>query len=131
MGMIYRFEDLVVWQEARALCKMVYDLCQDNRDYDYRSQIQRASVSIMNNIAEGFDRNKIDETNKSFIYFLDISYGSCGEVRSMTYIGEDIGILSHEQANDIRIRCASISSKLYALIEMLKANPKPARRQDK
>ncbi len=94
-------------------------------DFDFRSQIQRAAVSIMNNIAEGFDRNKIDESNKSFIYFLDISYGSCGEVRSMTYLAEELGYISMEQSSHLRDLCFSISSKLFALIQALKTNPKP------
>jgi len=94
-------------------------------DFDFRSQIQRAAVSIMNNIAEGFDRNKIDESNRSFIYFLDISYGSCGEVRSMTYLAEKLGFISKDQALQLRDMSYSISSKLYALIQSLKTTPKP------
>ena len=56
--MINSFEELVIWQKARALTKSIYLLLQDNRDYGFRDQIQRASVSIMSNIAEGFGRNK-------------------------------------------------------------------------
>lgn len=102
MAMIYTYEDLRVWQEARTLTNCIYKLFEQIRDFDFRSQIQRASVSIMNNIAEGFERNKIDDTNKSFIYFLDISYGSCGEVRSMTSLAEDLGYLSTDDALSLR-----------------------------
>lgn len=94
-------------------------------DFDFRSQIRRAAVSIMNNIAEGFERNKIDETNKSFIYFLDISYGSSGEVRSMTYLAEDLGYISADEAIDIRMKCMSISNKIYAFIQTLRSTPNP------
>lgn len=125
MATIYNYEDLVVWQESRAIAKAVYQLCSNVKDPDFRSQIQRASVSIMNNIAEGFDRNKIDDTNKSFIYFLDVAYGSCGEVKSMSYLAEDIGFFSPDDAAELRRACYSISSKIYSLIQNLKNNPKP------
>ena len=125
MATVYRYEDLLVWQESRSLSTTIYKKFLNNRDYDFKSQIQRAAVSIMNNIAEGFDRNKIDETNKSFIYFLDIAYGSCGEVNSMTYLAEDLLYLTSDEALDLRKTCYSLSSKLYAFIQTLKNNPKP------
>jgi four helix bundle protein len=84
--MIQRFEDLNVWQLARELVGDIYKLFEKNRDFDFKSQIQRAAVSIMNNIAEGFERGQIAKDNKQFINFLNFSYGSCGEVKSMMYI---------------------------------------------
>ena len=125
MAIIYRFEELIVWQESRELAKIIHKMMVNVSDRDFKSQIQRAAVSIMNNIAEGFDRNKIDESNKSFIYFLDISYGSCGEVRSMAYLAEDLGYLSTEQSALIKNNCKSISNKLFAFIQNLKNNAKP------
>ena len=67
--MINSFEELVIWQKSRALTKSIYLLLQDNRDYGFRDQIQRASVSIMSNIAEGFGRNKYSQTNAMLIHF--------------------------------------------------------------
>ena len=75
------FEDLVMWKEAKALTITIYRLMKSCKDYGFRDQIQRASVSIMNNIAEGSDSGS-DAIN---IRFLNIAKGSCSEVRSMLY----------------------------------------------
>ncbi len=72
-----RFEDIIAWQKAKDLSVMIYRLFEHSKDFGFKDQIQRASVSIMNNIAEGFER----KGNKEFAYFLFISKGSCGEVR--------------------------------------------------
>ena len=81
MPTIYKFEDMEVWQNARSLTKKIY-ICSSNgkfsKDFGLRDQIRRASVSIMSNIAEGFERG----SNKEFIQFLFIAKGSAGEVRS-------------------------------------------------
>ncbi len=76
------FEDLEVWQEAKTLTISIYQLMKDNRDYGFRDQIQRASVSIMNNIAEGSESG----SNATNVRFLQIAKGSCAEVRSMLYL---------------------------------------------
>ena len=81
--LIYNFEELVIWQISKDVVREIYILFRENRDYGFRDQIQRAAVSIMNNISEGFQRNKFSKDNKQFINFLNISYGSCAEVRSM------------------------------------------------
>ena len=81
---IQRFEDMVVWKEARTLCKDVYAAFLQNSDRGFKDQIQRAAVSIMNNIAEGFDRSKFSKDNKQLISFLNIANGSCGEVKKIT-----------------------------------------------
>lgn len=81
--LIYNFEELVIWQLSKELVKEIYLLFRSNTDYGFRDQIQRAAVSIMNNISEGFQRNKFTKDNKQFINFLNISYGSCGEVRKI------------------------------------------------
>jgi four helix bundle protein len=86
---IMRFEDIVVWQEARKLVKMVYDLINKNQRFskDFRlvSQIQAAAVSSMSNIAEGFSR----KGHKEFIQFLFISKSSAAEVQSQLYVALD------------------------------------------
>ena len=83
MSSVKTFEDLRIWQEARGLVKEIYSIFGVSRpaekDYSFRDQVQRASVSIMNNIAEGFERN----SDAEFARFLIIAKGSCGEVRSL------------------------------------------------
>ena len=77
-----KFEDIIAWQKAGKLTLSVYKTFKCCKDYNFKDQIQRATVSIMNNIAEGFER----KSNKEFIRFLYIAKGSCGEVRSMLYL---------------------------------------------
>jgi four helix bundle protein len=83
---IERFEDIIAWQKAKELSVRVYSLFSESRDFGFRDQIERASVSVMNNIAEGFER----KSNKEFIHFLFIAKGSCGEVRSMLYLAKEL-----------------------------------------
>ena len=88
MSRIERFEDLIAWQKARKLTCEIYQITRQGafvKDFGLSNQIQRASVSIMSNIAEGFERG----SNKEFIQFLYIAKGSCGEVRSQIYIAFD------------------------------------------
>ena len=92
------FEDLQVWKDSRILVKSIYQLTSDgkfSKDFGLREQIQRASVSIMNNIAEGFERNN----NKEYIKFIGYSKGSAGEVRSMLYVATDLGYISQDSYN--------------------------------
>ncbi|MBR0310652.1 MAG: four helix bundle protein [Paludibacteraceae bacterium] len=117
---VYKFEDLVVWQLARTLVKDVYSAVGKCRDYGFNDQIQRAAVSIMNNIAEGFERCNNSKDNKQFLNFLNIAYGSCGEVRSMLYTAEDLGYMSEESAKIFRNRCTDLSHKLNSLIITLR-----------
>ena len=77
-----------------------------SKDYGFRDQIQRAGVSIINNIAEGFERH----TDPEFARFLDISKGSCGEVRSMYYFAEDLGYIDYLTGNLRRSRAKQISA---------------------
>jgi four helix bundle protein len=118
-----RFEELWVWQQARILVKEIYSDFGPGtpgmRDFGFRDQIQRAGVSIMNNLAEGFERI----TDPKFSWHLDIAKGSCGEVRSMYYASEDLGYLSTETADVRRIRCKQISAGIASLIEYLNKNP--------
>ena len=87
-----RFEDLIAWQKARDLTRLIYQLCNDGnfaRDYGLRDQVRRAAVSVMSNLAEGFDRAGRSE----FHQFLVIAKGSCAEVRSQLYVALDAGYL--------------------------------------
>ncbi|NWG27239.1 MAG: four helix bundle protein [Ignavibacteriaceae bacterium] len=90
------FEDLQVWQDARVFVKSIYELTSLNnfsKDFGLKDQIQRAAVSIMNNISEGYER----DNNREFIKFLGYSKGSAGEVRSMLYVAFDLNYISKDQ----------------------------------
>ncbi|MBS4014681.1 MAG: four helix bundle protein [Bacteroidetes bacterium] len=117
--MIKQFEDLEVWKLSRELVKRVYLLtAKDNISKDYRfcNQIQSAIVSIMNNIAEGFERR----SNKEFIQFLFIAKGSCGELRSLNYVALDINYISQDEFNEINESALLISKSLSGFIKYLK-----------
>jgi len=93
---IEKFEDIIAWKKAKELTICIYKDFKDNKDYGVRDQIQRASLSIMNNIAEGFER----QSDKEFKRFLYIAKGSCGEVRSMIYLGFEIGYFTKKKTRD-------------------------------
>jgi four helix bundle protein len=109
------FEEILAWQKAKQLSISIYNDFKDVRDYDFKSQIQRASVSVMNNIAEGFERG----SNKDFIKFLYIAKGSCGEVRSMSYLAESLKYISQEKSLAINDLSTAISKMLSGLIKTL------------
>jgi four helix bundle protein len=99
MALITRFEDIQGWQEARRLVKMVYELTRSGdfaRDFGLRDQIQRAAVSSMANIAEGFDC----ESKMEFARFLGISRRSVVEVQSLLYTAFDIGYINESQLKE-------------------------------
>ncbi len=112
---IEKFEDIVVWQKAKTLSLEVYTIFKSSKDYGFRDQIQRASVSIMNNIAEGFER----KSNKEFIYFLYVSKGSCGEVRSMIYLALELKYISEKEFNKLYALSVEISKMLSGFIKTL------------
>lgn len=113
---IKKFEDFeVVWQKARTLTTDIYQVLEDNKDYGFRNQIQEATVSIMNNIAEGYERR----SDKEFTHFLYIARGSTGEVRSMPYIALDLGYISKKEFNDLYDQSIEISKMLFGLIKSL------------
>lgn len=116
---IERFEDIESWKEARSLVKDVYGLFRDNSDFGFRDQIQRAAVSVMTNIAEGFDRG----SNKETTQFLTIARGSISEVRSLAYAAFDIGYLPYENLQHILGRCTKIKNLHNGFITYLK-NPR-------
>lgn len=99
-----------IWCNARALNKDVYLALEACRDFSFRDQMRRAGLSVMNNIAEGFERR----TDKDFAHFLDLSKGSSGEVRSMTYAAEDVSILTEEISQNLRFRYEALSRQIAA-----------------
>ncbi len=110
-----RFEEIIAWQKAKELAVFIYRIFRANRDYGFRDQIQRAVVSIGNNIAEGFER----QSDKELKQFLFIAKGSCGEVRSMTYLAQDIGYLKEQESVVIRDSAQEISRMLAGFIKKL------------
>ncbi len=110
-----RFEELQVWQESRKLVFGIYNALGSIRDYGFRDQIQRAVISIMNNIAEGFERG----SDAEFARFVKIAKASCGEVRSMLYVAEDIEYIDCRRAAEFRITTLKISSQLGSLLKYL------------
>ena len=109
------FESLRVWQNARILVNSIYDIMKDNKDFGFRDQIQRASVSIMNNIAEGFESG----SDKMYIRYLMIAKASCSEVRSMLYLCLDRNFCTQEKFDDLRECTIQISSQLFKLLDYL------------
>lgn len=112
---IERFEDILSWQKSKELTLVLYKLFEKSNDFGYRNQILRASVSIMNNIAEGYER----QTNKEFRQFLYIAKGSCGEVRSMLYLAKDLKKIRDEDFDILYSLSIEISKLLSGLIKTL------------
>ncbi len=115
MATIQKFEDLECWQEARKETNLIYKFLKDCKDYSFRDQIQRASVAVMNNIAEGFART----TAKDRIQFFMITTSSLSEVRSMVYLWSDIWHFSQEQANQLFAQNLHTSQVTYGFLRYL------------
>jgi four helix bundle protein len=121
MAKIESFEDMKVWQASRILNKMIFELIIDNnqiKDYPLKDQINRASGSIMDNIAEGFER----QGNKEFRQFLTISRGSCGEVKSQLYRAFDRNYIDETTFNNLLIKAKEISKMLNGFIKYLNSS---------
>ncbi|MDE3057880.1 MAG: four helix bundle protein [Bacteroidota bacterium] len=118
MSKIEKFEDLKVWKDSMRLATEIYKQMKDSRDYGYRDQIQRASVSIPSNIAEGYER----QSNKEFIQFLFIAKGSCGELRTQIYLGIELELIDKEKRKQMLRQTREISAMLYGLIQTRKRN---------
>ena len=111
------FEELEVWKDAKLLTVSIYKMMRENRDYGFRDQIQRASVSIMNNIAESSESGS-DLTN---VRFLHIAKGSCAEVRSMLYLALELGYCTSEQQIELLSLTRKISAYINKLIAYVKS----------
>lgn len=112
-----RFEDLLVWQQSRELVKAVYSITNDWRDRSLQDQIRRAAVSVLSNIAEGFERG----TKEEFLYFLYIARGSCGEVRAQLYVAIDQKFISETQFETTSDKADHVSRLLARFIDGYKA----------
>ena len=123
MAKVERFEDLRCWQLARELVNIVYTYSESgklSKDFETKGQIKRAALSVMNNIAEGFGRF----SNKEFIRFLDIAQSSCIEVKSVTYVLEDLNYLTNDQVDLIRNKCEETKNSTLAFIKYLRGKEK-------
>jgi len=119
---IEKFEDLIAWQIAKDITNYIYDLTKKppvSNDYGFVDQIRRSAVSIMNNIAEGYERG----SNKDFAKFLFISRGSAGEVRSMLYVALDQKYIDQKAFKEILQLCEKCSRAIWGLIKSIKAKP--------
>ena len=108
---IERFEDILSWQKSKTLAVEIYSLFKNEKDFNFKNQLERASVSVMNNIAEGFER----QTNKEFRQFLFIAKGSCGEVRSMLILAKElkkIDDVSYRKLSDLALEISRLISGL-------------------
>lgn len=120
MAKIEKFEDLHCWQAARELVKLIYQVCEEGKllkDFDTKSQLKRAALSSMNNVAEGFGRS----SDKEFIRFLEIAQSSAMEVRSITYVLSDLKYLDDNQINSIRENAEKTKSLTLGLIRYLRS----------
>lgn len=113
------FEEIEAWKEARDLCKVIFELTKRDafsKDYSLIRQSLSCSGSIMDNIAEGFER----EGNKEFIQFLAIAKGSAGELRSQLYRMADRGYISNQELTGFYDKAVNVSRMLSNLIKYLK-----------
>ena len=122
MASVKRFEELDCWKTARALTAMIYARARAgelSKDYGFRNQICRAAVSIMSNIAEGFE----SQTQSKFIDYLGHAKASAAEVRSDLYVAEDLGYFSKEESAQALDLVELCSKQIYGLIKYLRSLP--------
>jgi len=116
---IKNFEDLEIWQAARRLAQEIYTCSRSpkfSKDFALRDQMQRAAVSVMSNIAEGFERGG----NQEFVQFLYIAKGSCGEVQSQLYVALDQDYVDRKLVDSLLVTLKRLSVRIKHLIDHLK-----------
>ena len=121
MSYAKNFEELDIFQKARDLCKEVYAITKDgefHKDSRFVQQIHASAGSVMDNIAEGFER----DGNKEFVNFLYIAKGSCGEVRSQIIRASDVGFIDNETAKHLYNDCLNLSKAIAKFIKAIKAS---------
>jgi len=122
---IRRFEDLIAWQKARRLTRIVYRIAgrgQFAKDFPLRDQIRRAAISVPSNIAEGFERTR----RREFHHFLCVAKASCAEVRTQFYIAFDVGYLTEQRLNEL----LQMAEEVGKVIGGLRANVAAKVRRD-
>ena len=121
MAVVRDFEELAIFQKARELSKKIYPITQRGEfKYDTRfvQQIRASAGSIMDNIAEGFERTG----NKEFLNFLYIAKGSCGEVRSQLIRANDLGYMTKEEYDELYTECRKLSAGIMNFIKEIKVS---------
>ena len=129
MATIERFEDITAWQKARALNVAIYAYSREGtfaRDFGLRDQLRGAAVSIMSNIAEGFER----DGNREFVQFLATAKGSCGEVRSQLYTALDQGYVDRAQFDHLSALAQETSRLVAGLMRYLRQSTRKGRKYD-
>jgi four helix bundle protein len=119
MAKVSKFEDLDAWKASREITRLIYSLSSNvlfAKDFALTNQIRRAAISILSNIAEGFERNG----DKEFIQFLTVAKGSCGEVRAQLYVALDQGYVDQDSFLTIKSRLEETSRMISGLIKYLK-----------
>lgn len=110
---IESFEDLVVWQKSRNLAKIIYDISNPWKDFGLKDQVRRSAVSIVSNIAEGFERG----SKKELIQFFYIAKGSAGELRAQLIISHDLKYISQQTYIDLSDKANHIGRMLAKFIK--------------
>ena len=121
MATFKNFEEIECWKRARALTRSIYEITGKAafaRDFGLKDQIRRASVSVMSNIAEGYDRSGTAE----FVHFLATAKGSAAEVRSQLYVAADQGYIQEDHLNELNALASEISRMLSGLMRYLRAS---------
>jgi len=119
MAKIEKFEDMLSWQKARELTKRVYQVSKHGdfaKDFELRGQMRSASISVMSNIAEGFERGG----DKEFIQFLSTAKGSCGEVRSQLYVALDQSYISPVEFDKLSSEAVEVSRLVAGFMTYLR-----------
>lgn len=122
MATAYRFEDLDAWKSARSLTREVYAASRDgsfSRDYALRDQIRRAAISVMSNIAEGFE----SRTQPLFAEYLGRAKASCGELRAQCYVALDAGYLPDESFTSLLSQAEICIRQIARLLQYVQAHP--------
>ncbi len=125
MAKIEKFEDIIAWQKALELCDLIYAKTNKelfSKDFGLKDQIRRASVSVVSNIAEGFER----ESNNQFIYFLLIAKASAGELRSQIYIAKNQNYITKEEFEELNNKVIEVGKTIGGFVSYLKMQRKQA-----
>jgi len=120
MATIKTFEDLDIWKQSMRQVTEIYNALKDCKDFAFRDQIQRASVSVPSNIAEGFERN----TNKEFIQFLHIAKGSNGELITQLYLAITLKYIDEKKGKELLDTSKTLSTQIGKLISYRKKHTK-------
>ena len=112
---IQKFEDIIAWKKGQDLAYEIYQTFRSSKDFGFKDQIQRAAVSVSNNIAEGFD----SMSDRKFVWYLYVSIASCSEVKSMLYLAQRLKYINDERTKILIELCNEIGRITRGLIKSL------------